>query len=434
MGTITIPYSPRSGQVQMHNEIERHRFSVIVAHRRFGKTVAMVNHLLRAAALCELQRPRYGYIAPLYAQAKAVAWDYIKHFTAPIPGRRLNESELWCELPNGARIRLFGADNPDALRGLYFDGVTLDEVAQMKPEVWGEIVRPALADRKGWAVFIGTPKGVNAFHQLYQQAIRDPGWYAGMFRADTSGVISQEELDLAKRSMSDAQFRQEFMCDFAASSEDILISLDLVNEATTRSYAMHQYGYAPLIMGVDVARFGDDRSVIIFRQGLQAWGISKYREMDLIRLAGIISEKITKFKPDHVFIDEVGVGAGVVDYLRSLGYRSLVSGVNAGTKADNEALYVNKRAEMWGNMKQWLLEGGALPDDLELKTDLVSVTYEYDNRSRIKLESKEDMKGRGIPSPDCGDALSLTFAYSVAPADLRGMREPVVETQFNVFS
>src|SRR5690606_9560529 len=138
---------------------------------------------IKAAVGCRLPRPRYGYVAPLYSQAKSIAWDYLKHYTAPIPGVRRNESELWVELPNGARIRLFGADNPDSLRGMYFDGVALDELAQMKPDTWTEVIRPALTDRGGFAVFIGTPKGVNIFHDLYQQAVRDPAWFAGFYPA-----------------------------------------------------------------------------------------------------------------------------------------------------------------------------------------------------------------------------------------------------------
>ena len=141
---------------------------MIVAHRRLGKTVCVINHAIMKALMDTSGSGRYGYIAPYRSQAKSIAWDYVKHFTAPVPGRNVNETELTVDFPNGARIRLFGADNPDAMRGLYFDGVILDEVADMKPEVWGEIIRPALSDRNGWACFIGTPKGQNLFHELYE--------------------------------------------------------------------------------------------------------------------------------------------------------------------------------------------------------------------------------------------------------------------------
>ncbi|MDE7372106.1 MAG: hypothetical protein K2N07_10300, partial [Desulfovibrio sp.] len=132
MTRVEIPYKPRYPEV--HVQLAAHRFSVLVAHRRFGKTVLVVNHLIRQALLSGCPRGSYGYVAPFRNQAKLVAWDYLKHYTAPIPGRTVNESELSIGLPSnggGAKIRIFGADNPDALRGLYFDGVVLDEVAQM---------------------------------------------------------------------------------------------------------------------------------------------------------------------------------------------------------------------------------------------------------------------------------------------------------------
>lgn len=146
---VKIPYWPRYPQDEIHRRFDAHRFCVLVAHRRMGKTVLAVNHLIKRAIVDGKERGFYAYIAPFRVQAKAIAWSYLKHYTSPIPYCKINEGELSIILPNRATIRIFGADNPDALRGLYFDGVVMDEVAQMKPEVWGEIIRPALADRKG---------------------------------------------------------------------------------------------------------------------------------------------------------------------------------------------------------------------------------------------------------------------------------------------
>ena len=148
---------------------------MIVAHRRAGKTVGMIVHLILQAHKSKLKRPRFAYIAPFYRQAKTIAWDYLKHYGRMVPALRISESELWVEFANQARVRLFGADNPDALRGQYFDGAVLDEVAQMRPAVWGEIVRPALADRRGWAVFIGTPKGQNLFFRVVSTGVEGSG-------------------------------------------------------------------------------------------------------------------------------------------------------------------------------------------------------------------------------------------------------------------
>lgn len=158
---------------------------------------------------------RYAYIAPYYSQAKSIAWDYLLRYTADVRVNA-NASELWVELLNGARIRLFGADNPDALRGLYLDGVILDEVADMRPRVWGEIIRPLLADREGWAVFIGTPKGHNFFYEIWKTANASDSWFATSIKASTSGLIKAEELADASQGMTADQYEQEFECSFEA--------------------------------------------------------------------------------------------------------------------------------------------------------------------------------------------------------------------------
>ncbi len=191
------------------------RWSIAVCHRRAGKTVACVQKLIRAAMLCKLPDPRFAYVAPLYNQAKDVAWTYLKRLSVPLDGSA-NESELRIDLPGGARIRLYGADNPDRLRGLYLDGAVLDEYADMQPSVWGEIIRPMLADRRGWASFIGTPKGHNAFYDLWETAKTDPTWHTLMLRASETGLIDAAELLDAQRTMTADQYQQEFECSFEA--------------------------------------------------------------------------------------------------------------------------------------------------------------------------------------------------------------------------
>src|SRR5262245_48469031 len=207
-------YRARPGQVELH--ADGARFKVVVAHRRFGKTLFAVNELLRGATRVSLRAPRFAYVAPFYRQAKAIVWDYLRHYGRAVPGARFHETELRCDLPNGARISLYGADDPDSLRGLYFDGVVLDEYAQMDPKAWSEVIRPALADRQGWAIFIGTPMGRNSFWRLYERAKAAPGWRAALFRAGETGVIPAAELAAAKRAMGAAEYAQEFECSFDA--------------------------------------------------------------------------------------------------------------------------------------------------------------------------------------------------------------------------
>lgn len=209
---FVIPYKPRAQFKPFHTR--SNRWGCIVAHRRCGKTVACINDLIRRGLAEGKHDGRYAYIAPYHSQAKAVAWDYLLRYSANVRTKE-NASELWVELHNGSRIRLYGADNPDALRGLYLDGVILDEYADMRPRVWGEIIRPLLADRQGWAVFIGTPKGHNAFYDIWQTAGRED-WFAECLRASGTKLIPEAELADAKRGMTEDQYEQEFECSFEA--------------------------------------------------------------------------------------------------------------------------------------------------------------------------------------------------------------------------
>jgi len=424
LAEITIPYKPRSYQAKIHREMDNHRFSCLVLHRRAGKTVMCINQLIKGASQCTLPRPRFSYIAPLYTQAKQIAWDYLKHFTSTIPGIKRNESELYVELPNQGRVKLFGADNPDSLRGLYHDGVILDEPADMKlGQVWGEVVRPALADRQGWASFIGTPRGIDPFYDIYQLALQDPRWYGMLLTVDDTGAIPPEELEMARAEMTDSQYAQEFYCDFTASSDDIFIPLSLVNPARDRYHGPAQYQGAPIVLSYDIARFGDDESIGFKRQGLAAWMILEVKDIDTMTLAGRIAQDINEHDPDVVFIDEGNMGAGVIDRLRQLKYDNIV-GVLYGSKPTRKPhLYLNKRAEMWGYMKQWLKDGGAIPSDQRLAAQISSPMYKFDGADRIVLEKKEDIKKRLMRSPDRADALAQSFAF---PVKKRVERNPTV--------
>lgn len=163
-------------------------------------------------------RPRFAYLSPYLKQSKAVAWDYLRAAMASLRsmGADVNESELRADYPNGGQVRLYGADNMDALRGIYLDGVVLDEFADMDPRVWSEVIRPALADRKGWAVFIGTPKGRNEFYKLWQRSQVEKDWFGLMLRASETGIIAESELELARRDLTEDQYSQEFECSFEA--------------------------------------------------------------------------------------------------------------------------------------------------------------------------------------------------------------------------
>jgi len=412
---VTIPYKPRWYQAKLAKELRSHRFCAVVMHRRAGKTVLVITHMLLTALATKRPNAMYGYVAPFRNQAKAIAWGLLKHFSAPLPGLSVNESELSITLHNGAVLRVFGADNADALRGLRFDGVVMDEVADMKPEVWQEVVRPALSDRRGWAVFIGTPKGINLFSQLYEQGQREAspgGWFSAMLRVDETGALPPEEIEALKREMSDKSYRQEYLCDFTASSDDVLITIDLVSEACARTISPAEVEGMPLIMGVDVARFGADSSVVCLRRGLICEPPHVFRNLDNMDLADAVASLVHQRQPDAVFVD-AGQGQGVIDRLRHIGIDCME--VPFGGKS-MKPTFNNRRSEMWYGIREWLQAGGFLPDVPQLKTELTTPTYAFDPAGRICLERKEDIKERLGASPDIADALALTFAAPVASA------------------
>jgi hypothetical protein len=186
-----------------------------------------INHLLRDAILSDKTNPRYAYIAPTYRQAKAVAWDYLKQFAGKIPMVRFHETELRADLPNGSRIQLLGSENPDSLRGIYLDGAVLDEMADMPESLFPEIIRPALSDRKGWALFIGTPRGHNSFYELYENASNQKDWFTRVYKASETGILDEEELEAAKAMMSHDQFEQEFECSWVANVPGAIFAKEL---------------------------------------------------------------------------------------------------------------------------------------------------------------------------------------------------------------
>lgn len=216
---VSTNYHPRPHQSIIHKMLKR--FNVLLCHRRFGKTHLAINEILDQALRCPAKSPQYAYIAPTYGQARRVAWDLIKEYLKDMPGVTYNEADLRVEIVRPDRrdkikIMLLGAENPNAIRGIYLDGVILDEYADMNPEVWSMVVRPALSDRLGWAIFIGTPKGQNHFYDMFAQAKGNPEWYAAVFKASETGVIPMSELEAARTVMSEAEYLQEYECSFSA--------------------------------------------------------------------------------------------------------------------------------------------------------------------------------------------------------------------------
>ena len=276
---IKIPYTPRKFQNYLHQRKKDYRWSVLVCHRRFGKTVCMINHLLMAALTSKVSNPRYAYIAPTFKQAKSIAWDYIKQFTQKIPGVKFNETELRVDLPNKARITLLGSENCDGLRGIYLDGCVIDEYANVNDRLFPEIIRPALSDRKGFCIFIGTPQGMNNnFYELFQHAKGADDWFYFKAKASETKVVDQDELTKAKEVMGENKFKQEFECDWIANIEGSIYGKTLAKMENQRQITRVPYDPSlPVNTAWDLG-VSDHSAIIFFQQLGRSINIIDYHE------------------------------------------------------------------------------------------------------------------------------------------------------------
>jgi hypothetical protein len=353
-------YRPHALQEAIHADPAR--FKVLVCHRRFGKTVLAVNALIDAAAATKAAAARFAYIAPTYPQAKRAAWDYVKRFAAAVEPARFDpkllaaeaeaetigraerrktaaarEHELRVDFANGARIALFGADDPDSLRGIYLDGVVFDEFGQMPRGVWSEVVRPMLTDRKGFALFIGTPKGRNAFFDLYRGVEGRTDWRGFLHKASETGIVSPDELEAARRDMSAEEYEQEFECSFSAAILGAYFGREIAAaEAAGRVGALAWDPRLPVYTGWDIGY--NDPTVIWFVQmaptdhGSEARWIDYYerRGEGLDHYVGVVRAKgyryAAHYLPHDVAQHEWGAnGASRLSMLRAHGLEARVA-------------------------------------------------------------------------------------------------------------
>ena len=421
MADIVIPYYPRPiWRDVIHPALEKKNRAVLVCHRRFGKSVGCINELIKKALENKKRAPQYCYLGPFRNQAKLIAWEYLKYYSRAIPGVKVNESDLFVEFPSmhpgspGAKIMIVGADKPDRLRGIYLDGCVLDEYAQVKQNVYGEIIVPALTDRNGFAYFIGTPKGQNQFYERYLKALKDDRYFVCCYRADETNVLTDQQIADMKKEMTDIEIRQELLCDFTASASNVVIPIDVVTEAAARSIRPDQVQGLPLIMAVDVARFGDDDSYITLRQGLWMDKQIKLHGLNTMELASQIANLYWKRRPDLLVIDGGAMGPGVIDRLRQMGIP--VTEINFQQRAINSERYANIRAEMYFNTLEWLQQGGCIPNDPDLKAELTVTEYKFTSAGKIILQPKEEIKELTGRSPDAADSMALTFAVPIHKA------------------
>jgi phage terminase large subunit len=298
---IELPYAPRRAFIPYH--YRKQRWAVMVAHRRAGKTVATENDLIARALSLTRPHGRYAYVAPFLAQAKEVAWEYLKRYAGPALKDK-NESELWIELLNGARIRIHGADNPDRLRGTYLDGCVLDEYADFRAGVWGEVIRPMLSDREGWATFIGTPKGRNEFFELWELAGREPDrWFRQMLKASESGLLSEKERAEMALDLTPDQIMQEMECSFDAAITGAYFGA-LIQDAE-REGRIREVAYDPAVpvyTSLDLG-IGDSTAIWWFQiVGRELHFIDHYEahSQDLDHFIGVLATKPYEYGLDFL--------------------------------------------------------------------------------------------------------------------------------------
>jgi phage terminase large subunit len=348
-----MEFEPRDAFRPFHERSAR--WTCIVAHRRAGKTLASVADLVTRALATGKSAARYAYIAPFYTQAKAIAWDYLKRLSQDV-AERVSESELSVELANGSRIRLYGADNPDALRGIYLDGVILDEYGDMRPNVWGEIIRPLLTDRMGWAAFIGTPKGRNHFTAIYDTARAESGWLCLTLKASETNLILPGELDDARRQMTPEQFAQEFECEFNVPALGAIYRVEL--SAARKDERIGMVGYdmrLPVATAWDLG-VGDSTAIWFAQQAGTEVRLIDYYEASgegLQHYAKVLGAKPYTYgrhiAPHDIEVRELGTGKSRLEIARELGIRfevlkasRLEDGINATRMAFNRLWFDEK--------------------------------------------------------------------------------------------
>lgn len=358
MTEVIIPYKPRPLQREIHASLKR--WNLLVCHRRFGKTVFAINELIKQAVKNQQKMPRYAYVAPYYKQAKQIAWDYLKDFTRPIPGIKVNESELRVDFPWGARIQLFGADSPDSMRGLYLDAVVLDEYADMSPRIFSEVLRPALSDREGSAIFIGSAKGGTPFYDLWERIKDEPDWFVKIYKASETGVIPDAELDDARKIMDEDEFAQEYECSWTASIKGAYYGKQMAEAQTEDRIGKVPYDpRLPVHTAWDLG-VGDSTAIWFYQVLGQEIRIIDFHEDSgegLPYYAKILDQKDYKYgehwAPHDIQVRELGSGKSRIETAKMLGIEfrivpnlSIDDGINAVRNTIPRCWFDAKKCEL----------------------------------------------------------------------------------------
>lgn len=352
-----IIYKPRKWTKILHETKER--WKVVVAHRRSGKTTACINHLIRDSL--RVDGSKYAYIAPTYKQAKNVAWDILKEYARKIDDHKFNESELRVDFANGSRITLYGADNPDSLRGIALWGVVFDEYSQQPSNIFTEVIRPALADHEGYGIWIGTPKGKNDFYRIYQQSLSLDNWRGILLTVDDTDLIPEKELIDSKVGMSEDEYQQEWHCSFEAHIKGAVYKNELSrmrenNHILPISHEKNHKVVTAWDLGMDDSTaigfyqiIGNEVRMIDYFED-RGYGLDYYYKK--LQEKGYIYD--CHYLPHDIKVRELGTGRSRLEVLQSLGMKNievvknigLIDGINAA-KVLLGKIYINERLEFF---------------------------------------------------------------------------------------
>jgi hypothetical protein len=366
------------------------------------------------------------------AQLRSITWSEITKWLAllinshwfEISATRVSPAKWLAEiverdLKKGTRFwsiegRLWSEENPDAYAGLHnVDGVFLvfDEASGIPDPIW-DVAQGFFTENtpnRFWMAFSNPRRNQGYFFECFHS--KREFWHSEHIDArdveDTDKAIYEQII--AEYGSDSPQARIEVYGEFPSAGDDQFIPPQLVDEAAQRP--RYKDADAPIVIGIDPARSGADSTVIVVRQGRDLLHIKRYRGDDTMTTVGHVIDAIEEYRPTLTVIDEGGLGYGILDRLTEQRYK--VRGVNFGWKSKNPIMWGNKRAELWGAMREWL-KSGSIPHDRQLKSDFTGPKTKPDSAGTIFLESKKDMKSRGLASPDAADALACTFAFPVA--------------------
>jgi len=324
--------------------------------------------------------------------------------------------------------------NTEAFAGLHNKGrrvlIVFDEASAIPDVIW-EVSEGALTDEDTeivWCAFGNPTRNTGRFRECFGKFRHR--WETRKIDSRTARMTSKEQIAAWVNDYGeDSDFvKVRVRGEFPSAGSAQFIPIELAQQARGRHIETAAYAHAPKVMALDVARFGGDSSVLTRRQGLYCAQQRIWKGIDLMALVGAVAQEIREWEPDAVFVDGVGVGAGVVDRLRELGFS--VTDAQAGARAIDAKKYANRRAEMWAGMREWLASGG-IPEDQELFEDMIGVEYGFTSSGSLLLEKKEDMKKRGLSSPDRADSLALTFYAPVASKEIQRMQRRA-RTEYDV--